>query len=251
MDVSEDLRRELVYGLNGVVLRAHPDRPDAATFTRALFEVLRLEGPRFHEPDLVGAWAEAAGEDPEELELLVEETVATILDELEDHEEPWSAHRVLDLLAEEPFWKLEWGLPGGVVPTPPRRVEGLALPLQLRPALVSILDQMELVLFEVNQDQRSVHDRLPQRVVDRAVDQALDAMRRLGNPRKGVPKDLPEALVRTGPRLPDLRTALRVIQRWKLSVDFDASPDDDDGEWTMRVLERLYGLEWVFASCGM
>ena len=247
VEVSEDIQRELVYGLNALLLRSHPQVPSAATFTEALVGVMQREGPRFHEPDLVGAWARDAGTERDELVEELEEAVGTILDELEDDEEPWSAHRVLDLLAEERFWTLHWGGSGGSVPAAPRRSTGLALPLTLRPALVAVLNQLELTLFEANQDQRSVHDRLDPRIVDQALDAAIDGFAKVGrsHQRKGAPRDLPEALVRTGPQLPGLREALAVVQRWKLSVEFDAAPDDDDGEWTLRVLERLYGLEWV------
>ncbi len=251
MEVSEDIQRELIYGLNAVLLQAHPRVPDAAAFTHALQGLMRTEGPRFHEPDLWGVWAAEAGHEPEELREVVEEAVEVILEELEDDEEPWSAHRVLDLLAEERFWTLRWGGSGGALPVPPRRAEGLPLPLPLRPALVSVFDQLEVQLYEAHQDQRSVHDQLPQALVDQVLSAAIDAVERLGraHARRGAPRDLPHALVlareEASERRPPLRTALEIIQRWKLSVQFDAAPDEDDGEWTMRVLERLYRLEWV------
>ena len=247
MEVSEDIQRELVYGLNALLLKCHPQVPDAATLTDTLWSVMAQEGPRFHEPDLVAAWAEEVGAEPDELRESVEEAVGTIVEELQDDEEPWSAHRLLDLLAKEPFWRLTWGGSGGTVPTGFRPTAGLPLPLPLRPALVAVFNQLELRLFEAHQNQRSVHDRLPQRIVDEALDDAVSAVAGLGraHAKKGAPRDLAEALVKQTPRLPGLRKALEVIQRWKLSVEFDAGPDDDDGEWTMRVLERLYGLEWV------
>ena len=247
MDVSEDVKRELVYGLNALLLRSHPDVPGPREFTTALLSVMHNEGPRFHEPQLVQTWAEDVGSDIEELEIQLEEAVGTILEELQDEEEPWSAHRVLDLLAEENFWRLSWGGSGGSVPAAPRGARGLALPLPLRPAMVAILNQLELTLFEANQNQRSVHDQLPARVVEPALDHALEMLAKLSRThrRQGAPSDISEALVQVGPRVPPLRSALRVIQRWKLSVEFDASPDEDDGEWTLRVIERLYRLEWI------
>jgi hypothetical protein len=179
--------------------------------------------------------------EPEELVFELEEVVASVVEELEDAEEPWSAHRVLTLLEEEPLWCIRWGLPGGELPAPIRRAGGVVLPLDLRPALVAVLDELELRLFDAHQDQRSVHDRLAQGVVEGVVDTALRVLRDLGTERRSGPHL--SALIRP-PSGPALRAVLVTIQHWKLSVVFDASPDQDEGEWTLRVLERLYGIEW-------
>lgn len=245
MDVSEDIQRELIYRLNAELLRHVGPVADAAAITDALLRGMNEEGPRFHEPDLVADWARAVGTDVDELRFELEDTMQTILEELED-EEPWSAHRILDLLAEERFWCISWGASGGALTVSPRPSIGAALPLPIRPALVAILDQLELTLFEASQDHRSVHDELDPRVVSRALDQAITAIRQVGRSRgtDRVQAELPEALVLASAG-PDLRRALATIQRWKLAVTFDAAPDDDDGEWTLRVLERLYGIEWV------
>ena len=179
----------------------------------------------------------------------LEDATAVITDELEDDEEPWSAHRLLDLLARESFWTLQWAAPGERVAAPVRTVSGIPLPLKMRRGLVRILDTMELTLFEAKQDQRSVHDAVASDLFEATLDDAMAAIAVLGRSfaRKGGPPDLPTALVRSSDvaKLPPLRTALAIIQEWKLSVLFDAAPDEDDGEWTMRVLERLYTIEWV------
>jgi hypothetical protein len=259
MDVSEHLQRELVYSLNAVLLRHLPPDPrsDVVRETEALSEalsdalvaVMRREGVRVHEPDLLARWAEAAGTDADDLVFQLQDATAVITDELEDDEEPWSAHRLLDLLAREPFWALNWTAPGEQVAVPLRVAQGIPLPLKMRAGMVRILDAMELTLFEANQDQRSVHDGVSTALFESAIDTAMAAIGVLGRSfaRRGGPPDLPTALVRASDvrDLPSLRTALASIQRWKLSVWFDAAPDDDDGEWTMRVLERLYTIEWV------
>lgn len=255
MDVSEHLQRELLYGLNATLLRMPRFSPGASRdvdtlareLTRTLWTIVRREGPRVHEPALLEQWAESAVMDTEELALAIEDALWVVLEELEDAEEPYSAHRVLDLLAEEPFWTLRWTAGVPLLPTPLDRARGLALPLAMRASLVGIFNTFELAIFELKQDQRSVHDPLPVRDLDTALDTAMRAVRSLVRQfhRKGAPEDLSEALMRTGTALPSLRSALERIQLWKWSVDFDASPDDDDGEWTLRVLERLYPLEWV------
>lgn len=245
IDVSDDLRRELVYTLNAELLRGAPDL-DAAHLTAVFLRVLREDGPRHHEPDLVGTWATAAGTDPEDLELSLESALEVILDELADDEAAWSAHRLLDLLAEEPFWRLHWGLPGEPPPPlPPTAPRGVALPLPLRTHLVRILDRLELRLHQANQELRSVHDVVPDRVFDAAITDAMDAVRSLARQRAEQGGDHMRHALTRDRQAPTLQTALRIIQRWKLAVDFDASPAPDDGEWTMRVLDRLYRLEWV------
>ena len=263
MDVSNHLQRELIYSLNAVLLRYPPPRDprfDAPRDTEALasalsdtlIAVVRREAARVHEPDLLARWAEAAGTDPDDLVLQLEDATAVITDELEDDEEPWSAHRLLDLLAHEAFWSLTWSAPGERVPIPSRVVQGIPLPLKMRPGLVRILDTLELTLFEAHQDQRSVHDAIDDALFRRSLEDALAAIRVLARSfsRHGAPEDLPTALVRAAEAqgVPSFSTALASIQRWKLSVWFDASPDEDDGEWTLRVLERLYTIEWVVDS---
>jgi hypothetical protein len=245
MDVSEHLQRELVYHLNAALLRPRP--LDAAGLTETFVATLQREGPRFHEPDLLDAWAEAAGTDPQSLVEALEEAIDLILEELDDQEGAWSAHRVLDLLAEEPFWVLSWGLPGEDGPRPPLApARGVPLPFHARPVMVAILDRLELRLFEAQQSQRSVEDALPEAFIEEALDEAMVALHRLGGGRSGKRSaPLPAALARSEALVPSLRDALLTIQHWKLAVAFDAAPDDDDGEWTLRVLERLYGIEWV------
>lgn len=237
MDVSEHLLRELTYGLNAALLRlggAH----DADALATVLLAILDREGPRHHEPDLVARWAEQAGLERDELHEQLGEAIEIVSEELDDEEVPWSAHRLLELLASEPFWTLRFDLPGEPLPVELERARGLALPLKLRPAIVAVLDAMELALFEAQQAQRSVHDTIPERVFRRVLAEGLAAL-------EGLERRRGAALVRTDGRLPSLAAALETIQRWKLAVGFDASPDDDDGEWTLRVLERLYGIEWV------
>lgn len=236
MDVSEHLFRELTYSLNAALLRVGHDPGE---LTRVLLQILDREGPRHHEPELRERWAAAAEVTVHELEELLEEAVEQVVEELEDAEEPWSAHRLLDLLAEEPFWVLRFEAAADPLPIAPDRPRGVALPLAWRPRLVAILDQLELTLFEANQDLRSVHDELPAALLERALDQAMQAIAALEQSHTG------RAPSRTTTRLPTLRQALATIQRWKLSVEYDPGPDEDDGEWTLRVLERLYQLEWV------
>lgn len=239
IEVSEDLQRELVYQANARLLRR--PLPSAAELASLIVDVLEHEGPRHHEPDLLTTWAEAAVVEVEELVFELESALDAILEELDDDDEPWSAHRVLTLLEEEPLWCIRWGLPGSHVPVPVRSPRGLPLPIELRAGMVAILDALELYLFQAYQAQRSVHDRLPDTTIERAVDLALDALRELRTERRTAP--LGPLLRPSG--LPSWRTALIRIQRWKLSVAFDATPDDDDGEWALRILERLYSIEWV------
>ena len=237
MEVSEDIQRELVYGLNAQLLACSPELPSGRQVAERLLAILRDEAPRFHEPHLVQAWADDAGG----IEVLSDEladALDLILEELEDEEEPFTAHQLLTLLAQEPFWTLTWGASGGQshVPLRPVAEAAVVLPLPLRAELVRVLDQLELALFELHTDQRSVHDRLDDALVDGLVAASVRTMRQLGRARKI------EDLTRSLPRLGEL---LGRLQRWKLGVGFDASPDDDDGEWTMRVLERVYGIEWI------
>lgn len=243
MDVSEDLQRELHYGLNAALLRG---KPRAAELAEVMIGILADEGPRHHEPDLLQDWADEAVIEREELEFELEQVLDQVLEELDDEEDPWSAHRILELLAEEPFWVLTWGLPGATLPARIHQARGVALPIAMRPHLKRILDAFELVLFEAQQDQRSVHDPVPRKVVEAALDETMEAiavLARMFAAREHVP--IANTLVRTSGKLPSLRDALARIQRWKLSPTFDASPDEDDGEWTLRVLERLYALEWT------
>jgi hypothetical protein len=245
MDVSEHLRRELIYELNAALLRGETSPAALAT---AFVETAEREGPRFHEPDLMGAWAEAVATDPDELRDDLEDTIALVIEELDDDEAPWSAHRLLDLLAEEPFWCITWGIPGDPLPAPVRAARSAALPLALRVSLVRLLDHFELRIHELQQDQRSVHDPVPPRELERALDELLhdvDLLAEQFRKKDGVQLHGALALGGAGKGLPSLRSALRTIQGWKTSVEFDASPDDDDGEWTLRVLERLYRLAWV------
>ncbi|MEZ4316320.1 MAG: hypothetical protein R3F61_02400 [Myxococcota bacterium] len=256
--MSEHLLRECLYGLNAELLRARPgDEGLAQRLVAALVDRIEREGPRFHEPTLMADWAEAAALEPEELRFELEQAFEMVIEELDDDEEPWSAHRLLELAAEEPFWVLRWSQPGEGLPSPTRPVRGVPVPLSLRPRLVRILDELEITLFDARQALRSVHDAVPESTVSAALDRAIDAISRLSDgssspdargpsPRpSGAPRDPLRALLRPGDAGTSLRTALRTIQRWKLSVHFDASPDDDDGEWTLRVLERLYEIEWV------
>jgi len=247
MDVSEHLQRELTYHLNAALLRGQGDvDPDA--LTQVLIDTVRVHGPRFHEPDLIGAWAEQAGLEPDELIEALQDTLPVLVDELEDDEALWSAHRLLELLAEESYWVLSWGLPGEDLPPPPLAPAlGTPLPLILRPGLVHIINTLELTLHESRQAQRSVHDPVPEDLIEHALDQAMATLRRLVQSLvgQGVQVEVGHALQHHRTELPDLRSALRTLQGWKLAVEFDASPDDDDGEWTLRVLERLYGLQWV------
>ena len=247
MDVSDHLQRELTYRLNAQLLR---DRgADPAALTRVLTRTLHDEGPRYHEPHLLRTWiAEAGLHDLDELEEVLESAIEAIADELDDEEEPWSAHKLLDLLAEEAFWTLSWGLPGESLPPPVTRARGVPVPLAMRRRLVRILDALEIRLHEAKQAQRSVHDPLPDGLVERSLDLAtrrIDALAEAFRDPSAPGSGLEAALVRLGSPLPELRDALATIQTWKLAVDFDAAPDDDDGEWTLRVLERLYGIEWV------
>ena len=243
MDVSEDLQRELHYGLNAALLRG---KPRAADLAKVMIGILADEGPRHHEPDLLQDWADEAVIEREELEFELEQVLEQVLEELEDEEDPWSAHRILELLAEEPFWVLTWGLPGATLPARLHQARGVALPIVMRPGLKPILDTFEVVLFRAQQDQRSVHDPVPRKVVEAALDDTMEAIEILVRHfAKDSPEPVATTLVRAGGTLPSLREALARIQRWKLSPTFDASPDEDDGEWTLRVLERLYALEWT------
>jgi hypothetical protein len=240
MVIALALRQELVYHLNALLLRR--PHPSGATLASTFVAVFEQEGRRHHEPALVADWGEAVGLDRDELLFELEDVLDTVVAELDDDEEPWSAHRLIDLLAEEPLWPFTWGATGTELRVPPRPARGLPLPIVLRPALVAILDALELRLFERNQEQRSVHDGLPASTIAQVVDAALAAIGELREDRRDGRM---AALVRARSDRPTLREALIRIQRWKLSVTFDASPDDDDGEWTLRVLERLYGIEWV------
>ncbi len=245
MDVSEHLQRELTYQLNAALLRTRGEL-SASQVTQTMVDVIRTHGPAFHEPDLMGAWSRELDVESDELELEIEQAVEIILEELRDDEAPWSAHRVLDLLAQEPFWVLEWGAPGEPLPAPLLPGGGLPLPLALRGPMLTILDALELRLFNAYQDQRSVHDELPPGLMEEALDEAMEGFRALGErySRRGEPSRLDFAL-QPSAHLPPLREALHTIQRWKLTVEFEAAPDDDDGEWTLRVIERLYGLVWM------
>jgi hypothetical protein len=103
-----------------------------------------------------------------------------------------------------------------------------------------------LDVYELLQEQRSVHDPIPPRELRRALDDFEQEVELLSEPfRRNEGVDLSTALAHGGQRLPSLRRAVEQIQRWKTAVGFDPHPDDDDGEWTMRVLERLYRLAWV------
>lgn len=251
MDVSEHLQRELTYRWNAALLKA-PHGIDAETLTAELLRTAREEGPRYHEPDLLGAWAEEAGLDEDELIELIEEALDHILAELDDDEEPWSAHRLIELLEEESFWALSWGLPGEAPPPPPPRpATGTALPLSLRVPLLEILDEVEVTVRASRLHQRSVHDDVPDRLLRGALDRMEDRLHRLARVAEASPStadDVEVALTRPRPGLPTLREAVATILRWKGAVDFDATPDDDDAEWTLRVIERLYQLSWVIVA---
>jgi len=243
MDVSDHLRRELIYELNAALLRGETTPSALAT---AFVQTANREGPRFHEPDLLASWAEEAGTDPDELRDELEDTIALVVEELDDDETPWSAHRLLDLLAEEPFWCIDWGIPGAPLPARVRPARSAPLPLLLRVHLVGLFDRFELRVHQLYLEQRSVHDPVPRKDLERALDDLLyDVDRLVDTFRKTDGMHLYDALALAGPDLPSLRTVLRTIQAWKTTVAFDASPDDDDGEWTMRVIERLYRLAWV------
>jgi len=243
MDVSEHLRRELIYELNAALLRGHTT---PSQLTDAFVATVEREGPRFHEPDLMAAWAEHTASDADELRDELESAIALVTEELDDDDAPWSAHRLLDLLEEEPFWTLTWGAAGDPLPAPIRPAQSAPLPLALRVSLVGLLDRFEVRIHDLQQDQRSVHDPVPAKELERALDDLLHDVDRLADQfRKKEGVHLTEALARPGASLPSLRRAVRTIQGWKTAVDFDAAPDDDDGEWTMRVLERLYRLAWV------
>lgn len=241
MDASEDILRELVYGLNALLLAHHPELPDGEVAAKALLGILRDEGPRFHEPRIVEAWEEESGYF-EELEFSLGETLDLVLEELSDQEEAFSAQRILELLAEEPFWTIDWGASGGQshVPIRPPTATSLPLPLSLRRPIVAMLDQLELAVFELHTDQRSVHDRLDEGLLMGLVSATVRNLRQLARVKRI--DDLPAVLVEVGPI--DLGTAIAVVQRWKLAVGFDPHPDEDNGEWTMRVLERLYRIDW-------
>lgn len=250
MDVSEHLQRELIYHLNAELLRSGLPA-DAGALTRVLVQTMDRHGPRFHEPDLLGSWAEQVGTDTEDLIEALEDTMAVLVEELEDDEALWSAHRLLDLLAEEAFWALSWGLPGEDLPPPPLAPAlGTPLPLALRSGLLRVINTLELTLHESRQAQRSVHDPVPEALIEEALDMAMETLRRMVQTLvgQGIEVEASEALQLHHRSLPDLREALGTIQGWKLAVEFDASPDEDDGEWTLRILERLYGLQWVVAG---
>ncbi len=241
MEVSEDIRRELVYGLNALLLERLPGVPRGAEVASRLVSIVREEGPRFHEPTLLEDWQRKSGLD-EDLEDALAEALHLVLEELADQEDPFSARQLLELLAQEPFWTIKWGFSGGQdhVPIRAPQERSVPLPLSFRAPIVAMIDQLEAALYALYTDQRSVHDRLEDHVIADLVAATVRNIGELGRARK-VP-DLPGLVASNAPT--SLAQALFAIQEWKLTVDFDADPDDDDGEWTMRVLERLYRIDW-------
>jgi hypothetical protein len=242
LDVSHHLHRELVYELNAALLRGVHDGPGLADVFVA---TVQREGPRFHEPDLMASWAEAIGCEEDELHDELVAAMELVVEELDDDEAPWSAHRLLELLEAEPFWALAWGEPGDPLPAAVGPAHSAPLPFALRVGRVGILDRLELRVHDLLQDQRSVHDPVPPKELRRAMNDFEREVERLAEQfRRNEGVDLGTALVHGGQKLPSLRRAVERIQGWKTAVGFDPHPDDDDGEWTMRVLERLYRLAW-------
>ncbi|MEL6349022.1 MAG: hypothetical protein AAFV53_38310 [Myxococcota bacterium] len=241
----EDILRELIYGINVLFLESLPEVPSGPRVTERMFFVLRVEGPRLGAPGLLYAWRDAVGE---QLFSLIAETIDLIMEELLDQEDPFSAVDILRLLQLEPFWMWTWdpyadpeGLARADIQPLTRR--GTTLPLALRPRIVRILQRMEVDLFDLYQEQRSLYDQLESDVVQQHISAAVARIRALGQ--AGHVADLPDVMRRNAGQHIAMGDALTEVQRWKLVPEFDPGPDEDDGEWTWRILERLYLVSWV------
>lgn len=245
LHAPEDILRELIYGLNALLLSEHPHPPPGAAVTQRMFDILAVEGARLGAPALLTAWREEVDGD---LDALLQEALVLIMEELDDQEDPYSASDILRLLQLEPFWRWAWdpwpddeGL--RTLSVEPLASVGSTLPLGLRPMLVDAIHQMEVGLYDAHHEQRSLYDQLDEDVFEAHIAEAVDRMDRAA--RSARIAGLTARLQASADAPLSVAAALRRIQGWKLAPGFDPSPDDDDGEWTLRILERLYRISWI------
>jgi len=246
LHAPQDILRELIYGLNALLLDAHPRPPDGPTVAQTMRRIVDVSGARFGAPALLAAWRDQV----DGLDAQMDDALVLIMEELDDQEDPYSAGDVLRLLQLEPFWRWAWDPypdPEGLRPVSFEQIEarGVSLPLGLRPMLVEAIHSMEIDLFDLHSAQRSLYDQLDEEVFDEHITLAVERVIAAGQAAR-IP-DLPHELQQRAGSARPLGEALRLVQGWKLAPRFDASPDEDDGEWTMRVLERLYRISWVLA----
>jgi hypothetical protein len=245
LNAPDDILRELIYGLNAALLEAHPRPLSGAAVASCLQALINTTGVRLGAVALLGAWREQVEGD---LDVLLREALELIMEELDDQEDPYSASDILALLQQEPFWVWRWDPYPDFEGLTPLGIEaldarGTELPLLLRPRLVAAIHQMEIDLYDLHHAQRSLYDTLDEEVFLEHIELAVDRIEGVG--RAAHIAKLPERLQRGVGSVRPVGEALRLVQGWKLSPGFDPSPDDDDGEWTLRILERLYRISWA------
>ena len=244
LHAPEDILRELTYGLNALLLAAYPEIPSGTEVAVQMLHILSGAAARLGAPALLAAWREATAGD---LDALTRDALVLIMEELSDQEDPFTAIDSLRLLQKEPFWLWVWDPHPAHEDLSPLAVEALpavgsTLPLGLRPMIVDAVHEMEVELHSLHVQQRSLYDQLDEDVFTTAIHGALGRIQAAG--RAARIRALPRSLSENA-RVPlTLAAALREVQRWKLAPGFDPSPDEDDGEWTVRVLERLYRISW-------
>ena len=244
MQAPQDILRELTYGLNAFLLAVSPEIPSGKAVAAQMRRVLSGAGARLGAPALLEAWREATEGD---LDSLTRDALMLIMEELSDQEDPFTASDILRLLQREPFWLWDWDPHPAHEDLSPLAVEaispvGSTLPIGLRPMIVGTIHAMEVELHSLHVQQRSLYDQLDEAVFTEAIASAVDQIRAAGQTARmrALPRQLADnARVALG-----LPAALRAVQRWKLAPGFDPAPDEDDGEWTVRVLERLYQISW-------
>ena len=225
----EDLLRELIYGLNVLLLEVSPALPSGALVTARLLQLIETGGHHLGAPALLQAWEEQVGPT---LRSQIAAALDLILEELADQEDPFSGGDILRLLQLEPFWRWKWveDPDEGDVPQAhlldvlPAEAQGTVLPLVARPGLVDAIQRAEVALYDLHHEQRSLYDRLDDEVVEACLAEVVEALRALGR-RLRVPS-LPELLPQHADRTLSLLEALAIIQRWKLAPEFDAAPDE-------------------------
>lgn len=244
LHAPEDILRELTYGLNACLLASCPEVPSGTEVAAQMMHILSGAAARLGAPALLAAWREATAGD---LDTLTQDALVLIMEELSDQEDPFTAIDILRLLQKEPFWLWVWDPHPAHEDLSPMAVEaisviGSTLPLGLRPMIVDAVHEMEVELHNQHVQQRSLYDQLDESIFTSAIHSALERIRVAGQAARirALPRRLSE---NAGVPLM-LGAALREVQRWKLAPGFDPYPDEDDGEWTVRVLERLYRISW-------
>jgi hypothetical protein len=107
---------------------------------------------------------------------------------------------------------------------------------------VDAIQRAEVMIHELHHEQRSLYDRLDDEVVADCLEIVVEHLREVGR-RLRLP-DLLSLLPRQAAQTLSVPDALAIIQRWKLVPGFDPDPDEDNGEWTLRLLERYYNISW-------